>query len=74
MANIGGPLPSRNKLLTETENSILPYGSEFWAPTLETQTRARKLLSAQRIAALRAKSSYRAVSTQAILVKAGMMP
>ena len=29
MANIGGPLPSRRKLLMEAGNSILLYGSEI---------------------------------------------
>ena len=43
-------------------------------PTLEARTRARKLLSVQRIAALRVISSYRTVSSQAVLVIAGMTP
>ena len=58
----------------EAGNSILLYGSEIWAPILQTRTRAKKLLSAQRIAALRVTSSFRTVSTQAVLVTAGMTP
>ena len=63
MANIGGPIPSRRMVLMMAGNS-----------TLETRTRARKLLSAQRIATLRVISSYRTVSTQASIVIAGMTP
>ena len=39
---------------------------DMWASNLETQTRPKKLLSAQRIAALRVISLYRVVSTQVI--------
>ena len=74
MANIGGPVPNRRKLLMEAGNSILLYGSEIWAPALETRTRATQLLSAQRIAALRVIASYRTVSISAVLVIAGMIP
>lgn len=74
MANIGGPLPSRRRLLMETCNSILLYGSEIWGQTLQTAYRAKSLLSVQRTAALRVISSYRTVSEPAALVIAGMVP
>ncbi|XP_073811671.1 uncharacterized protein [Musca autumnalis] len=74
MANTGGPLPSRRKILMEASNSILLYGSEIWAPALRTQVRASKLLSVQRTSALRVTSAYRTVSAGAVLVIAGMIP
>lgn len=74
MANIGGPLPSRRKMLMEVINSILLYGSEVWASTLEKRNRAKRLLAVQRTAALRVTSAYRTVSTDAILVIAGIIP
>ncbi|XP_073847500.1 uncharacterized protein [Musca autumnalis] len=40
MANIGGPLPSRRKILMEACNSVMLYGSEIWAPALKTRSRA----------------------------------
>lgn len=74
MANVGGPLASRRKLLMEASNSILLYGSEIWSSTLKTKKRARKILAIQRTAALRVTSAYRTVSAQAALVIAGMIP
>ena len=57
MVNIAGSLRSRRKLL---------YASEIWALTLETRTRARKLLSAQRIVALRVIAGITPIDLQAI--------
>ena len=37
MANIGGPMPCKRKLLMETCNSILLYGCEIWAETLKVK-------------------------------------
>ncbi|XP_075162731.1 uncharacterized protein LOC142235362 [Haematobia irritans] len=65
MANIGGPLSSRRK-------QRLPYRSEIWVPTLQRQTRANKLLSAQKTAALIVTSSYRTVSVEVVIVIEGM--
>ncbi|KRK05561.1 uncharacterized protein Dyak_GE27431 [Drosophila yakuba] len=39
MANVGGPLQSRRKLLMEVSNAIMLYGCEVWAGTLETVCR-----------------------------------
>lgn len=74
MANVGGPLQSRRKLLMEACNSILLYGSEIWAHTLNTKIRAKTLLTVQRTAALRVTSAYRTVSAPAVLIIAGMTP
>lgn len=74
MANLGGPLPKKRKLIMEACNSILLYGCEIWAGSLTVDHRAKKLLTAQRTAALRVASAYRTVSAPAVLVIAGMIP
>ncbi|GBP00747.1 Putative 115 kDa protein in type-1 retrotransposable element R1DM [Eumeta japonica] len=74
MANVGGPLQSKRKLLMEACNGILLYGSEVWAETLKTKCRAKMLLTVQRTSALRVTSAYRTVSAAAVLVIAGMKP
>ncbi|XP_075170256.1 uncharacterized protein LOC142242576 [Haematobia irritans] len=74
MANIGGPLPKKRKLLMEACNSILLYGCEVWGMSLQARQRANKLLSVQRTAALREASAYRTVSAPAIQVISGMIP
>lgn len=74
MANIGGPLPSKRKLLMEASKSILLYGCEIWADTLKVKQRAKSLLAVQRQSALRISSAYRTVSEDAILIIASMIP
>lgn len=74
MANVGGPLQKKRKLLMEACNSILLYGSEIWAGILKINCRAQKLLAIQRTAALRVASAYRTVSGTAVQVIAGMVP
>lgn len=74
MANIGGPMPCKRKLLMETCNSILLYGCEIWAETLKVKQRAKELLAVQRRSALRITSAYRTVSQATVLVLAGMIP
>lgn len=74
MANIGGPLPNKRKLLMEVSNSILLYGCEIWADKTTMSRRASSLLAVQRIAALRITSAYRTVSAAAVFVIAGTTP
>lgn len=74
MANIGGPLASRRKLLMDTTQSILLYGSEVWADTLKTEHHRKVLAKVQRTAALRVASAYRTVSEAAVLVISGTIP
>lgn len=74
MANIGGPLPKKRKLLMEASNSILFYGCEIWGEKMKVKKRANALLAVQRTAALRITSAYRTVSGAAVLLIAGMIP
>jgi len=68
MTNTGGPIPSRRKLLMNTNNSILLYGCEVWADLLKKNGRPKTLLAIQRTSALRIISAYRTVSCAAALV------
>ncbi|XP_049308710.1 uncharacterized protein LOC125777657 [Bactrocera dorsalis] len=74
MANTGGPLASRRKLLMDTTQSVLLYGSEIWADTLNVEHRRKVLAKVQRTAALRVASAYRTVSEPAVLVISGVIP
>ncbi|GBP17633.1 Retrovirus-related Pol polyprotein from type-1 retrotransposable element R1 2 [Eumeta japonica] len=74
MANIGGPTQSKRRLIMETVNSILLYGSEIWGDALVAKTRRKVLESVQRTAALRVASAYRTVSGAAVLVISGVVP
>ena len=66
MANIGGQLPARPRLLVEVANSIMLYACEIWAETLDIKKRANSLVSVQRTAALRIASAYRTMSVSAV--------
>ncbi|KRK05526.1 uncharacterized protein Dyak_GE29138 [Drosophila yakuba] len=74
MANVGGPLQSRRKLLMEVSNAIMLYGCEVWAGTLETACRSKPLLEVQRTMALRIASAHRTVSGPAASVIGGAIP
>ena len=52
----------------EIANSIMLYGSEIWAETLEVKKRANTFVSVQRMVALRI------ASTPAVIVIAGTIP
>ena len=74
MANIGGPLSARQKLLIEVANSIMLYKSDILAERLDFKKRANSLVSVQRTAALCIASTYRAVSAPVVLVIACTIP
>lgn len=74
MANVGGPLQNKRRLLMETSNSILLYGCEIWGETMRCKKRANALLAVQRASALRITSAYRTVSDAAVFVIAGIIP
>lgn len=74
MANVGGPVHCKRKLLMSTTQSILLYGCELWADALKAEYRRKVLSSVQRTAALRVASAYRTVSEVAVLVISGTTP
>lgn len=74
MANIGGPKPSKRRLLMSVAHSILLYGAEVWADALDRECRRKKIAAVQRRCALRVASAYRTVSEAAVLAVTGIMP
>jgi len=71
MPNVGGPKPSRRKLLaTVVENQLL-YAAPIWSGSLVFQNHRQLILAPQRRMAIRVASAYRTVPTDAILVVAG---
>ncbi|KAF6212789.1 hypothetical protein GE061_010498 [Apolygus lucorum] len=74
MANIGGPSPSKRRLLMRTTDAILLYGAEVWADALKFQKYRTRIESVQRRGALRICSGYRTVSAPAVQVVAGVTP
>lgn len=74
MANVRGPSSSKRKLIMAVTHSILLYGSEIWADSLQQKKYRKRMAAAQRRGALRIASAYRTVSEPAVLVIAGVIP
>lgn len=74
MANVGGPKANKRRLLMSAVQSVLLYGAEIWADSLEKEMYRKRLSQVQRRSALRVASAYRTVSEAAILVIAGCIP
>ncbi|XP_033229770.1 uncharacterized protein LOC117181319 [Belonocnema kinseyi] len=71
MANVGGPKPSKRRLLMSVTTSILLYGTEIWADALRIDKYRRRMAGVQRLGVQRVACSYRTVSEPAVLVIAG---
>lgn len=75
MPNIGGPSQAKRALLQSVAICRMLYASPVWSVEGTKCARNRqRLLSVQRRAGLRVARAYRTVSTDAILVIAGMPP
>ncbi|ENN74038.1 hypothetical protein YQE_09363, partial [Dendroctonus ponderosae] len=74
MPNIGGPNPSKRRLLCSVARSILSYAAPIWGYTLSKERHRNMYSRIQRQAALRICSAYRTASTDAILVIAETPP
>lgn len=74
MANIGGPRPSKRRLLMSVTTSILLYGAEIWADALRMDKYRRRMAGVQRIGAQRVACSYNTVSEPAVLAIAAIIP
>ena len=74
MANISGPKSTRRRLLMAAVQSIILYGAEVWADSLNRKIYGKNhLAQVQRRSALRVASAYHMVSELAALVVARMM-
>ena len=67
MPNIGGPREAKRRLEASVVHSKLLYAALVWANALQNHAVQKKLLSAQRLVALRIVSAYRTISTSAVL-------
>ena len=74
MPNIGGPRESKRRLVTSVVNSKLLNAAPIWTSALNNHAILKKLFSAQRGVVIRIVSSYRTVSTCAVLVLASAPP
>ena len=74
MPNIGGPREAKRRLAASLVHSKLLYAAPVWANALQNYAIQKRLFSVQRSAALRIVSTYRTVSTSAVLVLASVPP
>lgn len=74
MPNIGGPKQGKRQLLMSVVQSRLLYAAPVWASEMTFDRSVRVLQGPQRKMALRISCAYRTVSTNAILVVAGVFP
>lgn len=74
MPNVGGPKQKKRQLLMSVAQSQLLYAAPIWTSSLIYEVNVNALLRPQRLMAIRVASAYRTVSTNAILVVAGMLP
>lgn len=74
LPNMGGSRQRKRKLLVSVVNSKLFYASPVWAKALVSNRNVAIIERPQRTIALRVAMAYRTVSTQAIMVVAGMIP
>lgn len=74
MPNVGGASHKKRKIFGAIVYSQTLYAAPIWAHALEFDINKSTLLKPQRIIALRIAMGYRTVSTEAILVVAGIIP
>ncbi|XP_033218168.1 uncharacterized protein LOC117173636 [Belonocnema kinseyi] len=74
MANIGGPKPSRRRLLMSVTHSILLCAAEVWADALRIKKYRKRMAALQRRGAQNVARAYRTVSEPATLVIVGVIP
>lgn len=74
MPNIGGPREGNRRILLSVVQSIVLYGAKIWGRALKRKIYKDSLTKVQRKAAIRVVSSYRTISTNALLVIARTLP
>ena len=74
MSSTRGPKASKKKLHASVAISVALYGAPCWRRALKKQRNCDRLEAVQRMLALRVTSAYRTVSTDAVLLLAGMAP
>lgn len=74
LPNCAGPRTKSRLLLVKVVASVVLYAAPIWAEAALVKENRRKLLSVNRICALRAICGYRTISDEAAFVIAGMIP
>jgi len=74
LPNVRGTRQCKRKIMASMVQNQLLYGAPIWAGALVYEKNVNTLLGPQRKIALRVAMAYRMVSTQAIMVVAGMIP
>lgn len=74
MPNIGGPSPSKRRILMSAANSIILYAAPVWKKAIEHKKYRDMLKQTQRRMLIRVCSAYRTASTVALGVIAGAPP
>ena len=75
MPNMEGPSQWKRRILCSSAHSQMLYAAPIWADALaKNQTLRSKVLSVQRILAMRVTSAYRTIATSSVLVLAGTPP
>lgn len=74
MPNIGGPKHKKRQLLMSVAQNQLLYAAPVWSSALVFQKNIQVISGPQRKMAIRITRAYKTVSTNAILVVAGILP
>ena len=75
MPNMEGPSQWKRRILCSSAHSQMLYAAPVWAEALaKNQSLRRKVLSVQRILAMRVTSAYRTIATSSLMVLASTPP
>lgn len=74
MPNIGGPRPSKRRILASVVHSQLLYAAPTWCKVADNKKLRMKLTRLQRLLCIRICSGYRTISAEAAGVIAGVPP
>lgn len=74
MPNIGGPAPTKRRVLNAVVNSVLLYAAPVWDKAMKMAKYRNTYTKVQRQMAIRISCAYRTVSTAAAQLLAGTIP
>ncbi|XP_052740749.1 putative 115 kDa protein in type-1 retrotransposable element R1DM [Bicyclus anynana] len=74
MPTRGGPRASRRRILASVAHSTILYGAPLFKKAMNVELYRKKLETVQRRLAIGVCGAYRTVSTEAVLVIAGLVP
>ncbi|KAJ3619017.1 hypothetical protein MTP99_005807 [Tenebrio molitor] len=74
LPNVRGATANKRRVMAMATQSIILYGAPIWYPAMNIGRHRERVISTQRIVALRTYCAYRTVSTDAALLIAGLVP